>query len=333
MPRIFIIDDSISVRKALEITFKKHAIESVSAVSAEQALELLQGTNARFDLIMADVIMPGMSGLELCSTLRQQARFQRVPIILMSGNIDEDIRNQAIEVGADGVLRKPFSPDELIPMVEELLQREAASTAQENAASQDATGQNPATVSTPPTAPMTVEPVSVQAAPAATTPPEEDPDDIAPLAPEPMTPEPVSPESMAPAPQPTFQQAASQLETERSATPQATDSARPPAETQHADHLNDLQVVLEQYQRRTDVEDLMVLDPQFNVAFHSKATLTDSIASYTRFFVSTARVIGGQLPNAPLLAVTLHYLGKNVTFHIVHEFTVIVLTNSSQAAH
>ena len=120
MPQIFIVDDSISVRKALEITFKRHALDSFSAVSAEDALETLAG-DPHFDLLMADVIMPGMSGLELCSELRRDARFDHLPIVLMSGNVDDEIRRQAREVGANGVLRKPFSPDELIPMVEELL--------------------------------------------------------------------------------------------------------------------------------------------------------------------------------------------------------------------
>ncbi|GGL98815.1 response regulator [Deinococcus aerophilus] len=120
MPQIFIVDDSISVRKALEITFKRHSLGSFSAVSGEQALETLEG-RPTVDLLMADVIMPGMSGLELCRAVRRDPQFQHLPVVLMSGNIDEDIRRQAREVGANGVLRKPFSPEELIPMVEELL--------------------------------------------------------------------------------------------------------------------------------------------------------------------------------------------------------------------
>ncbi|QFP75162.1 response regulator [Deinococcus sp. AJ005] len=128
MPQIFIVDDSISVRKALEITFKRHSLDSFSAISAEQALETLAG-DPHFDLMMADVIMPGMSGLDLCSELRRDARFDGRPIVLMSGNVDDNIRRQAREVGANGVLRKPFSPDELIPMVEGLLRAAEAAAA------------------------------------------------------------------------------------------------------------------------------------------------------------------------------------------------------------
>lgn len=149
MPQIFIVDDSISVRKALEITFKRHSLDSFSAVSAEHALETLAG-DPHFDLLMADVIMPGMSGLELCSELRRDARFDHLPIVLMSGNVDDEIRRQAREVGANGVLRKPFSPDELIPMVEGLLraaepaQNEPAQNAAPEAAPEAATPPAPA---------------------------------------------------------------------------------------------------------------------------------------------------------------------------------------------
>lgn len=121
MPQIFIVDDSISVRKALEITFKRHSLTSHSAVSGEEALEALLNEHASFDLLMVDVIMPGMSGLELCTMLRQQERFQALPVILMSGNVDDEIRAQARDAGANAVLRKPFSQDELIPMVEGFL--------------------------------------------------------------------------------------------------------------------------------------------------------------------------------------------------------------------
>ncbi|MFK7602031.1 response regulator [Deinococcus sp. SM5_A1] len=154
MPQIFIVDDSISVRKALEITFKRHSLDSFSAISAEQALETLAG-DPHFDLMMADVIMPGMSGLDLCSELRRDARFDGRPIVLMSGNVDDNIRRQAREVGANGVLRKPFSPDELIPMVEGLLRAAEAAAAPE------------------PTQPEPSQPEPVQPQPAAQTGPSE----------------------------------------------------------------------------------------------------------------------------------------------------------------
>ncbi|OLV17754.1 response regulator [Deinococcus marmoris] len=165
MPQIFIVDDSISVRKALEITFKRHSLDSFSAISAEQALETLAG-DPHFDLMMADVIMPGMSGLDLCSELRRDARFDGRPIVLMSGNVDDNIRRQAREVGANGVLRKPFSPDELIPMVEGLLRAAEAAAAPVEAAI-------PEPVQPEPVQAEPIRPEPVQPQPAAQTAPSE----------------------------------------------------------------------------------------------------------------------------------------------------------------
>lgn len=170
MPQIFIVDDSISVRKALEITFKRHSLDSFSAISAEQALETLAG-DPHFDLMMADVIMPGMSGLDLCSELRRDARFDGRPIVLMSGNVDDNIRRQAREVGANGVLRKPFSPDELIPMVEGLLRAAEAAAAPVEVATPEPIQAEPVQ-----TEPIQTEPVqaeAVQPQPAAQTAPSE----------------------------------------------------------------------------------------------------------------------------------------------------------------
>lgn len=121
MPEILIVDDSVSVRKALEITFRNHALDSRSAASGEQALEMLDEAAATCDLLMVDVIMPGMSGLELCTRLKADARSAHLPVILMSGNVDDEIRAQAREAGASGVLRKPFRSEELIPLVQEVL--------------------------------------------------------------------------------------------------------------------------------------------------------------------------------------------------------------------
>lgn len=121
MPDIFIVDDSISVRKALEITLRNHSMDSRSAVSAEQAVEMLEGDSGTCDLLMVDVIMPGMSGLDFCMKVKSTPELCHLPVILMSGNVDDEIRAQAQEAGADGVLKKPFKSEELIPMVEHVL--------------------------------------------------------------------------------------------------------------------------------------------------------------------------------------------------------------------
>ncbi|MHA0036063.1 response regulator [Deinococcus sp. PESE-13] len=122
MPDILIVDDSISVRKALEITLRNHNVSSASALSAEQALERLAEDPGAFDLLMIDVIMPGKSGVELCEDLKADPRYAALPVILMSGNVDDEVKEQAQQVGAEGLLKKPFRSEELIPLVQSTLE-------------------------------------------------------------------------------------------------------------------------------------------------------------------------------------------------------------------
>lgn len=130
MPDILIVDDSISVRKALEITLRNHGISSHSANSGEQALEMLEAAPHDYDLLMVDIIMPGISGTELCEKLRADPSYAHLPVILMSGNVDEEVRQEAHEAGATGLLKKPFKSEELIPMVQDTLEKHRGAASQ-----------------------------------------------------------------------------------------------------------------------------------------------------------------------------------------------------------
>ena len=120
MPRVLVVDDSISVRKALERVLAPRQMEVSAAASGEQALEQLRLQVP--DLLIVDVVMPGMSGFELCSSLKADAALQHVPVILISGIVDEGVIAQARAVGALSVVSKPFTPDELFPKIDAALQ-------------------------------------------------------------------------------------------------------------------------------------------------------------------------------------------------------------------
>jgi CheY-like chemotaxis protein len=132
--RILVVDDSLSVRKALEKILNSHAEVSV-AISGEDALAQLHGDLPLPDLIISDVLMPGMSGPELVKSLKALERTAHVPVILISGIIDDEVHRQAHEVGAQAVVRKPFSADDLLPIVRHALNPgEAPLTAQTQSA-------------------------------------------------------------------------------------------------------------------------------------------------------------------------------------------------------
>ena len=117
--KALIVDDSISVRKALERILSTRDVVTATAGSAEEALALLP--HAEADIIITDVVMPGMSGFELCQHIKSETDFSGLPILLISGVVDDEVNAQAARVGASAIVTKPFTPDELFPKLDAAL--------------------------------------------------------------------------------------------------------------------------------------------------------------------------------------------------------------------
>ena len=111
---VLVVDDSISVRKALERILAPHDFTVLSADSAERALAMLGDHDP--DLIIADVVMPGVDGFELCRRLKSGPH-RACPVLLISGIAGPDVERKAVAAGALGVVEKPFTADELIPQL------------------------------------------------------------------------------------------------------------------------------------------------------------------------------------------------------------------------
>ncbi|MFN3266161.1 MAG: PleD family two-component system response regulator [Deinococcales bacterium] len=119
--KILIVDDSVSVRRALERLLAPRQYTVLSASSAEHAMELI--ANDVPQLIIADVVMPNMNGFELTARLKSLDRFRDVPVLLISGIVDAAVTAQAKEAGAEGVVSKPFTPEDLFPRIDAALQK------------------------------------------------------------------------------------------------------------------------------------------------------------------------------------------------------------------
>lgn len=185
---ILVVDDSVSVRKALERILAPQGYAVRMADSAENALLALEPLP---DMILADILMPGMSGLELARILGD--RQLNIPVMLMSGIVDEVTQRDAQAAGACGVLRKPFTPTELLPAIEPHLQA-ALARRQDGPASTE-----PALASTEP-APAISEPTPVPAPQAAAAPAAPAPTAPAPVAAAPVPAAPVPAAPVAPTP-------------------------------------------------------------------------------------------------------------------------------------
>lgn len=116
MRRILVVEDSRNCVELLEVALQPAELRVTG--SAEEALELLK--KERFELVVTDVNLPGMDGLELTSELRRNGREPHLPIIVLSGNPNPEIPLQALERGADAFFAKPYSPAALRRKAEEL---------------------------------------------------------------------------------------------------------------------------------------------------------------------------------------------------------------------
>ncbi len=116
--RILIIDDEKDAVELLEIllTRKNHLIEK--AFTAKDALEILESGIALPDLILLDVKMPGTDGFTFCHEIKNAARYQHIPVIIMSALTFPDDIKRGYECGAIDYILKPWSNEDLIQRIE-----------------------------------------------------------------------------------------------------------------------------------------------------------------------------------------------------------------------
>jgi two-component system response regulator MprA len=120
-PRILVVDDEPAVRQALARALALERYEIALAADGEQALDLLG--EASYEAILLDIVMPGVSGLEVCRRLR--ASGDRTPVLMLTARDAIDDRVAGLDAGADDYLAKPFALRELMARVRALLRRSA----------------------------------------------------------------------------------------------------------------------------------------------------------------------------------------------------------------
>ncbi len=119
MPKVLVVDDSLSVRKVVQRALESRRIEVLSAASGSEALEQI-GREAP-DLIVCDVIMPDMDGYQICEFVKKHETLGHTPVLLISGIVNGTVLERAAKVRSDDVMRKPFAAEELLQRIESLL--------------------------------------------------------------------------------------------------------------------------------------------------------------------------------------------------------------------
>ncbi|SFB18869.1 two-component system, OmpR family, response regulator ResD [Cohnella sp. OV330] len=119
--RILVVDDEERIRRLLRMYLEKEGYVIEEAEDGETALKL--ALEEEYDLIVLDLMLPGIDGMEVCSRLRQS---KATPVIMLTAKGEEVNRVQGFEAGADDYVVKPFSPREVIFRIKAILRRSSA---------------------------------------------------------------------------------------------------------------------------------------------------------------------------------------------------------------
>lgn len=119
--RVLIVEDERDIRDLILLHLQRDGYQVTTAGSGEDGL--LQVKQSPPDLILLDLMLPGISGLEVCRRLRQEPTTATLPILMLTAKADEVDRVVGLELGADDYVVKPFSPKELVARVRAVLRR------------------------------------------------------------------------------------------------------------------------------------------------------------------------------------------------------------------
>ncbi len=120
---VLIVEDEPDIAEGLRYNLEREGLRAVVAETGEKGLEFALDKNSPPALILLDLMLPGMSGIELCRRLRREPATRRTPIIMLTARGSEAERVAGLELGADDYVTKPFSVRELVARVRAVLRR------------------------------------------------------------------------------------------------------------------------------------------------------------------------------------------------------------------
>ena len=121
MPKILVVDDEPDAIELIKFNLKSAGYDVATAADGDEALKKARALLP--DLIILDVMLPEVDGLEVCKILRRDARVSAIPIIMLTAKAEEVDKIVGLELGADDYVTKPFSPREVVARVRAVLRR------------------------------------------------------------------------------------------------------------------------------------------------------------------------------------------------------------------
>lgn len=123
MPKILVVDDEESIIELVKFNLEREGYQVVTAKDGDKALNLVREEMP--DLIILDVMLPGVDGITVCRNINSNPETKNIPIIMLSARGEEVDKILGLEMGADDYITKPFSPRELVARVKARLRRQA----------------------------------------------------------------------------------------------------------------------------------------------------------------------------------------------------------------
>lgn len=120
--KILIVDDDPHIVKLIESRLKINGYDVVVALDGQRGLE--EARKQQPDLILLDLMLPKLSGYNLCRMLKFDEKYKHIPILIFTARAQESDEKLGFEVGADAYITKPFKPDILLGKIHELLQKQ-----------------------------------------------------------------------------------------------------------------------------------------------------------------------------------------------------------------
>ncbi len=119
MATVLVVDDSVSMRQMVSVTLKTAGYEVIEAGDGQQALQKAQ--SGTVDLVLSDVNMPVMNGIDLVKNLRAIPSFKFTPILMLTTESGGDMKGAGKAAGATGWIVKPFNPEQLLATVKKVV--------------------------------------------------------------------------------------------------------------------------------------------------------------------------------------------------------------------
>lgn len=113
MAKVLVVEDEMHIQKLIKLILEKNKFVVDAVGSGEEALQYLDATEVKPDLILLDIMMPGIDGLQVLRSIKANSKLKNIPVVMLTALAQENVVLQGIKLGAKDYIRKPFHPGEL----------------------------------------------------------------------------------------------------------------------------------------------------------------------------------------------------------------------------